>query len=167
MKKIIIGLFIVSLVMVYSKKEEDIVIPDNAIRFRVVANSNSLKDQQEKSIIKEQVEKELYNFISNSESVSETRDLIKNNMDEINQIVKSYNVPYQIKYGNNYFPTKNYKGVLYPAGNYESLVVTLGEGLGDNFWCVLYPPLCLLDNNSEDVGEVEYQFYVKKLIDRF
>ena len=62
---------------------------------------------------------------------------------------------------------KHYKGVLYPAGNYESLVITLGEGLGDNFWCVLFPPLCLLDNEVQDTSEVEYQLYVKKLLDKF
>ena len=67
----------------------------------------------------------------------------------------------------NYFPSKNYKGVLYQAGNYESLVITLGEGLGANFWCVLFPPLCLLDNETEDVSEVEYKFYVKKILDEF
>ena len=56
---------------------------------------------------------------------------------------------------------------MYPAGNYDSLVITLGKGAGSNFWCVLFPPLCLLDNEKEDVGEVDYKFYVKKLLDRF
>ncbi len=156
-----------TLVIMINKKEEEIIIPNEAIRFRVIANSNSIKDQQEKALIKEKVEKEIYDFINEAKSVDETRNLINNNMDKIQAMVANYNVPYKIKYGKNYFPSKNYKGVLYPAGNYESLVITLGEGLGDNFWCVLYPPLCLLDNSSEDVGEVEYQFYVKNLIDKF
>ena len=56
---------------------------------------------------------------------------------------------------------------MYQAGNYESLVITLGQGMGDNFWCVLFPPLCLLDNDKEDVGEVEYKMYVKNLLDKF
>ena len=88
-------------------------------------------------------------------------------METIEEIVASYNIPYSINYGNNYFPSKNYKGIMYQAGNYESLVITLGEGAGNNFWCVLFPPLCLLDNENEDVSDVDYQLYVKKLLDKF
>ena len=94
-------------------------------------------------------------------------DICGAKLENIDNIVKSYNIPYNINYGTNYFPTKNYKGVMYPAGNYDSLVITLGKGAGSNFWCVLFPPLCLLDNEKEDVGEVDYKFYVKKLLDRF
>lgn len=167
MKKIIIILFAFSLLFIFNKKEEDILIPNNAIRFRVVANSNSIEDQNEKMIIKQKIEKEVYNLISNANNVLEVKDILTNNMDKIDSIVKNYNVPYNISYGNNYFPTKNYKGIMYPAGNYDSLVITLGKGAGSNFWCVLFPPLCLLDNEKEDVGEVEYKFYVKKLLDKF
>ncbi len=167
MKKIIVILFIFSLVLIFNTKEKDILIPNNAIRFRVVANSNSIKDQQEKLIIKEKIENDIYAFIKDAKNRKDVDKFLKNNINEIKNIVDSYNIKYDIKYGYNYFPTKNYKGVLYPAGNYESLVITLGEGLGDNFWCVLFPPLCLLDNNNEDVGEVEYKFYVKELLDKF
>ena len=82
-----------------------------------------------------------------------------------NEIVEEYQVPYQIHYGNNYFPAKYYKGITYPAGNYESLVITLGSGAGKNFWCVLFPPLCLLENTEEDISDVDYRLYVKKLLD--
>lgn len=167
MKKGIIILFVISLVFIFMKKENDIIIPNNAIRFRVVANSNSVSDQTEKMIIKKDIENKVYNLINGANSVLEVNEILTNNMDNIDRIVKSYNVPYNISYGSNYFPTKNYKGVLYPAGNYESLVITLGEGAGSNFWCVLFPPLCLLDNEKEDVGEIEYQLYVKKLLDKF
>jgi len=167
LKKIIIILFGLSLLFIFTKKENDIIIPNNAIRFRVVANSNSVNDQAKKLVIKDSIEKEVYELIKESNNVMEVNKILTNNLDKIDNIVKNYNVPYKISYGNNFFPTKNYKGVMYPAGNYESLVITLGEGAGSNFWCVLFPPLCLLDNNSQDVGEVEYQLYVKKLLDKF
>ena len=167
MKKIIIVLFAFSLLFIFSSKENDIIIPNNAIRFRVVANSDSLEDQNEKLIIKQKIEKEVYNLISDANSSLEVNNILESNLENIDNIVKSYNIPYNINYGSNYFPTKNYKGVMYPAGNYDSLVITLGKGAGSNFWCVLFPPLCLLDNEKEDVGEVEYKFYVKKLLDRF
>lgn len=167
MKKIIVALFAVSLLFILTKKENDIIIPKSAIRFRVVANSNSIEDQAEKMVIKEKLEKEVYNLINGANSTVEVNNILENNLTTIDNIVKNYNVPYTINYGSNYFPTKNYKGIMYPAGNYDSLVITLGEGAGSNFWCVLFPPLCLLDNEKEDVGEVEYQFYVKKILDKF
>ena len=147
--------------------DEEILIPGEAIRFRVIANSNTVTDQKEKMMIKEQVEKEVYELIKDASNASDVRNIIKNNMDTIESIVTEYQVPYQIDYGNNYFPAKSYKGVVYPAGNYESLVITLGNGVGNNFWCVLFPPLCLLENSSEDISDIDYQLYVKKLLQGF
>ena len=167
MKKIIIVLFLVSLGFIFMNQDEEILIPGEAIRFRVIANSNTLEDQTEKLAIKEQVEEEIYKLINGVGNVKDVRNIIENNMDTINDIVNSYGVPYQISYGNNYFPSKTYKGVLYPAGNYESLVITLGKGAGNNFWCVLFPPLCLLENSNADVSDIDYQLYVKKLLDEF
>jgi len=166
-KKVIIILFGISLLFILTKKEADILIPSNAIRFRVIANSNSFEDQMLKKEIKNNVEKDIYNFIGTINNKDEAKDMINNNMNKIEEILNRYNVKYKIDYGYNYFPTKNYKGVLYKAGNYESLVITLGEGMGDNFWCVLFPPLCLLDEKTENTSEVEYKLYVKKLLKMF
>lgn len=167
MKKVIIILFFISLGVIFGKQDEEILIPDQAIRFRVIANSNSVEDQSQKLKVKEQVEKEVYQLIQGANNVSDVRSLIEENMDTIDHIVSEYQLPYQISYGNNYFPSKYYKGVLYPAGNYESLVITLGEGMGNNFWCVLFPPLCLIENTQEDISDVDYQLYVKKLLNGF
>lgn len=167
LKKVIIILFIISLSIIFFKKDHEILIPNNAIRFRVIANSNSLEDQNLKKDIKNKVEKDIYNLIGNINTKEGVKKAINDNMDKINEILKKYNIEYKVDYGYNYFPTKNYKGVLYKAGNYESLVITLGEGMGDNFWCVLFPPLCLLDNTSQDTSEVEYKLYVKELLKMF
>ncbi len=168
MKKIIIILFGLTLIYAFnSNNKEEILIPNNAIRFRVIANSNNIKDTKEKEIIKNDIEKKVYDLIKDSNNDLEIKTTLKNNLNKIKEILDTYNINYDINYGLNYFPVKHYKGVLYPAGNYESLVITLGEGLGDNFWCVLFPPLCLLDEEKENIGEVEYKFYVKKLIDKF
>ena len=69
-------------------------------------------------------------------------------------------------YGNSYFTDKFYKGVSYKNGIYESLLITIGDGNGDNWWCVLFPPLCLLDVEENEMDDVEYQFFIKNLIDR-
>lgn len=167
LKKVIVVLFLVSLAFIFSNHEEEIIIPNNAIRFRVIANSDSVEDQMKKMEIKSAVEKEVYALINGENNAQEVRNIIEDNMDTIKDIVEEYDVPYNINYGNNYFPSKTYKGVMYPAGNYESLVITLGEGVGANFWCVLFPPLCLIDNSWEDISDVDYQLYVKKLLKGF
>lgn len=166
LKKVIIILFIVSLSIILTKHDNEILIPDEAIRFRIIANSNSLKDQNEKLIIKKNLENEIYTLINDNDNINDVRKTLKNNLENIEHVIKKYNVPYDINYGNNHFPAKTYKNVVYPEGDYESLVITLGEGLGENFWCVLFPPLCLIeeDANTEDV---EYDLYVNKLINKF
>ena len=166
MKKIIIALFLITVIVLVNKSETKVLIPDNAIRFRIIANSNKLEDQTQKLEIKEELEPVIANILSTSNSIDETRKEIKNNMYEVKDILNKYDTNYKINYGYNYFPEKNYKGVTYKAGNYESLVVTLGDGLGDNWWCVLFPPLCLLEANEEDYNDITYTSYIKELIDK-
>ena len=96
------------------------------------------------------------NTISLEKSIEET--LLQNNMNPI----------FDINYGMNYFPEKIYNVVEYKAGEYESLVVTLGEGVGDNWWCVLFPPLCLMEAEEvKDSEKIEYKFFVQELIDKY
>ncbi|MDD2504782.1 MAG: stage II sporulation protein R [Bacilli bacterium] len=158
--------------MVYIKSEkiDTIIIPEKSLRFRVIANSNSLSDYKTKTNIKNILEKELAMILSKAQTLEETKQIITNNLDNIDLLVKenlvTTNQDYEINFGNNYFPKKNYKKVVYPEGKYESLVITLGEGKGENWWCVLFPPLCLLEN-SEETTDVEYQFFVSRIIDYF
>ena len=166
MKKIIIILFFIVVGLVLVNEKENILIPDNAIRFRIIANSNSNEDQELKRTIKKDVEKELFTLLKDVNNINDAREIINNNLNKIDNIVKSYNVSYDINYGNNYFPSKEYKGVTYDEGNYESLVIKLGSGLGDNWWCVLFPPLCLLDEQN-NLNNYEYEFYTNKIINKF
>ncbi|CCY89305.1 stage II sporulation protein R [Mycoplasma sp. CAG:956] len=98
--------------------------------------------------------------------ISKTTDIdnyVKQTMPALRNILNNYQVKYNISYGDNFFPSKTYKGIKYPAGYYNSLVITLGQGLGENFWCVMYPPLCLIDENK-NTTEVEYKSYVKDVL---
>ncbi len=166
MKKVIIVLFLIVIGLVCINEKENILIPNDAIRFRVIANSDTPEDQSLKIEVKNDVEKELYNIIGDSKNINEARNKISNNIDKVDNILKKYNVSYDISYGNNYFPEKVYKGVTYKEGEYESVVITLGSGLGHNWWCVLFPPLCLLDEQN-NIDNVEYEFYASKLINKF
>ena len=167
MKKVIISLFIVTILVLINKNDTKVLIPDNAIRFRIIANSNSIEDQKEKIEIRNELEPIIADILTNSNTKEETKNEINLNMNKINNLLKKYEKNYDINYGLNFFPEKNYRGVTYKAGNYESLVVTLGDGLGDNWWCVLFPPLCLLEANENNFDDITYTSYLQELINKY
>ena len=171
-------LFVIGLVLIigffFIEVDKNILIPDNAIRFRVIANSNLDNDQEIKKIVTKELQKELYNSLKDIKNVDEARSLLKNNTLSLEKSVEEtllqndMNPIFDINYGMNYFPEKIYNGVEYKAGEYESLVVTLGEGVGDNWWCVLFPPLCLMEAEEvKDSEKIEYKFFVQELMDKY
>lgn len=164
MKKIIIILFAFMAIVLLSNKTDEVIIPKSSIRYRIIANSNDKDDQILKLKINEDVLPIIIKSINEVNNIDEAKTSIKNSILNIKKILDNYNVDYQINYGNNYFPQKKYKNVLYEQGNYESLVISLDKAKGDNFWCVLFPPLCLIDTNNENV---EYESYVKKIINKY
>ena len=159
-----------SIYLISNNKEELILIPNEAIRVRVIANSNTKEDIEIKEEVKDVLNKKVEKILKNANTIEEVRTIIKNNLKDINNIVEKklnelkINTSYSINYGLNYFPNKIFKGIKYDSGYYESLVVTLGEGKGNNYWCVLYPPLCLLDEDSDNN---EYRSYVLDLINKY
>ena len=165
MKKVIIFLFVITIILL-SSYENKIVIPQDSIRFRIIANSNSDDDQKLKWDINQELIPIIIDITNNSQTISETRQSINNNLNNIDKVVNKYTGSYKVNYGLNYFPQKEYDDILYPAGNYESLVITLGDGLGDNWWCVLFPPLCLMEAQKENVNEVEYKTYIKEVLNK-
>ena len=167
LKKLIVILFLITLVVCVSKNESEVLIPSDAIRFRIIANSNTLEDQSEKYLIKTEIEPVLADILMSSNNHNDTKKLINENMYRLEEIIDKHNIDYSINYGNNYFPEKTYKGVHYAEGNYESLVIALGEGVGDNWWCVLFPPLCLMEGEDTNTDEVEYKSFVKEMIDKY
>ena len=163
MKKIIfLTISVVIGILVYQKNDE-IIIPSDSIRVRIIANSNNIEDLYKKKKIKEEIKKDLYDLVKDVSNSKDASKSIENNLDKINNLVSSKTNDFNITYGMNYFPKKTYKGVLYNAGNYNSLVITLGKGLGENWWCVLYPPLCMIDEN-ETTTDVEYRSFVLDML---
>lgn len=171
MKKVFICLFIIITFYVMVGHVSSLVIPEDALRIRIIANSNSEYDQEIKTILKEKIQYEMYNLLKDSKGIEEARKIINANLSSIDMEVSNtlkdlnYDLGYEINYGLNYFPSKEYKGTTYEDGYYESLVITLGSGEGDNWWCVLFPPLCLLE--ASDSTDVEYTSFVKELIDKY
>ncbi len=172
-KVILIGLAIIIAVMVMNKQQEEVLIPKEAIRLRVIPNSNQEIDLVYKELIKEETEEQIANIIKNADSIEEARYLLSNKLEGVEAVIEDtvvvndINQEVNVNYGLNYFPEKNYKGVIYEEGYYESIVITLGQGTGDNFWCVLFPPLCLLEEDEDNKEETEYRFFIKEIIDSF
>lgn len=149
--------------------EEELIIPQDAIRFRIIASSNTVEDQQQKQKVKEVVDHLFQENLANIKTKEQIRKKLSQLLPELeNKIAKILgNHDFSIHYGNNYFPEKTYRGFTYPEGNYESLVITIGEGQGDNWWCVLFPPLCLLSPEEENTSDIEYRLYIQEILEQF
>lgn len=156
---------LISLVLISNYITKEDIIPEDAIRIRVIANSNSEEDQKLKKEIKNELETFLYSNLKDVDNVETADKIIKKELPSVKKLIGKYTENYKVNYGLNYFPEKEYKGIKYEDGEYKSLVVTLGNGLGDNWWCVLFPPLCLLE--AKESTDVEYHSYVVDLINKY
>lgn len=171
MKKIILlsAIFILLLICYYNKSSE-IVIPKDSVRFRIIPNSNSQEDLHMKELLKVKLyEEKILN--ENNINISDARKNLKSKVPKVKKIIKkefvknNYTKSFDVNYGYNYFPEKKYKGVKYQSGEYESLVIKIGEAKGDNFWCVLYPPLCMLED--QNIETKDYKFLITDILKRY
>lgn len=127
------------------------IIPDEAIRLRILANSDQEEDQQIKRHVRDEVNDQISSWVENIDDIDEARQLIQSRLPEITetaeQVIATYGEQHvQVEYSEQVdFPVKLYDSYLYPAGEYEAILITIGEGKGANWWCVLFPPLCFLD----------------------
>ncbi|MFO3789974.1 stage II sporulation protein R [Bacillus mojavensis] len=150
-------------------ENEPVVIPDEAIRLRILANSDRDEDQELKRRIRDAVNKEITTWVKDITSIEEARRLIRSKLPEIKEIAKEtmekegVSQSISVDFDKISFPTKLYGSMVYPAGEYEAILITLGNGEGANWWCVLFPPLCFLDfSNGEAVKEQEDKEASKK-----
>lgn len=163
MKKIIIICLIILLIVIINPKEEYNLTKDT-IRFRVIANSNTQKDLKIKELVVEELSNIL--FYDSRKDIESERDYIIKNIGNVEKKIedlfksKNYDKTYNLSYGLNYFPEKVYKGKTFKEGEYESLVIEIGEAKGNNYWCILYPPLCMIDDDKE----VKYESKLFKII---
>lgn len=126
-------------------------LKDGIIRLHVKANSDTEEDQALKLKVRDRILKETAPLLEKSESIEETRAIVKENLDNIKSIAeevikeegKDYKV--EVNFGMTSFPTRKYGEMVLPAGEYEALLVTIGEGKGKNWWCVMFPPLCFVE----------------------
>lgn len=129
-------------------------LSDNVFRLHIIANSDSSEDQELKLKIRDNIIKYMNTLIKNSSNKNEVVSIINNHLDSFNKIAlntikeNGYNYDVNIEIGNFHFPTKSYGDISFPAGNYDALKIEIGDAIGQNWWCVLFPPLCFVNSST-------------------
>jgi stage II sporulation protein R len=131
-------------------------IPQESIRLRIIANSDSLQDQWLKREVRDAIVAQMNEWVTEIRSYEEARQVVAARLPELQQLVdktireRGFAYPAVVEFGRVPFPTKLYGSYVYPAGDYEALRVRIGEAKGQNWWCVLFPPLCFIDMSNGD-----------------
>ena len=134
-------------------------ISNSVFRLHVIANSDSIEDQNLKYKVRDAILEYMNEISTNCTSKQEVVNLANQNQNEFENIAKKviqengYDYEANIKIGNFEFPTKTYGDISLPAGYYDALRIEIGEAKGQNWWCVMFPPLCFVDVTSGVVPE--------------
>ncbi|MCC5912045.1 MAG: stage II sporulation protein R [Clostridiaceae bacterium] len=160
-KKLVMGMLVVVLLgsfIVNNRGFEEVFEVErrgeSLIRFHVLANSDDPEDQLLKLKVRDEVIAAMADDLEQSNSIEETREILKANLPKIQEVAaeeifkngKDFEVA--VKLEEEVFPTRRYGDMVFPAGRYEALKVEIGRGTGENWWCVMFPPLCFVDVKS-------------------
>ncbi len=132
------------------------------VRIHIRANSNSVDDQAIKLVVRDNVINFIREKIADCDTSKEVLSALESNLKGIEDIADNvlmengYNYLSSASIDYEYFPSRDYDGVTFPADYYNALILRLGTGTGDNWWCVAYPPLCFVGENSTS-EKVEYR----------
>ena len=126
-------------------------------RIHIRANSNSSEDQNVKYVVKDAVVDYLIPLLSEVETKNEAEEVLNDNLNNIEDVANSILLQNGFSYKSKAyisfeeFPTREYDDLVLEEGFYDALILALGTGTGDNWWCVVYPPFCFLESkNSEN-----------------
>ncbi|MBQ3493164.1 MAG: stage II sporulation protein R [Clostridia bacterium] len=156
MKKICISFLIVAIIILsgiglFAPKPQ---AHTEYLRIHIRANSNEFIDQNVKYKVKSAVVEFLTPYIANCKDKKSAEDMLSSNLTAIKQVCNDvlkqngFNYTANAKIKNEEFPTRVYEGVQLESGFYDALIIELGCGEGDNWWCVVYPPLCFVGKDS-------------------
>lgn len=124
-------------------------ISTKVLRMHVLANSNSIDDQRLKIAVKNNILKSTQELFTDCDSLEESIEIAQSNTelikDSAQEVIKKYNKNYDVKVyvDNEFFDVREYKDFTLPSGNYNTVKVVIGEGKGKNWWCVMYPAVCI------------------------
>lgn len=149
---LLVAYIIISAISYVSAVSEN--ISNSVFRLHVIANSDSQEDQNLKYIVRDELLKYMNTLTQNISSKEAAIELAKQHEEEFYKIAKKtieengYNYDVKIEIGNFFFPTKHYGDISLPSGYYDSLKVEIGNASGQNWWCVMFPPLCFVDMST-------------------
>lgn len=134
-------------------------LESSVFRLHVIANSDSLEDQNLKYIVRDNLISYMNGITKDVKNKEEAIKIAKEHINEFKQVAENtirengYNYDVDVKIGNFNFPTKDYGDISFPSGNYDALKVQIGKAKGQNWWCVMFPPLCFVNVSSGIVPE--------------
>ena len=178
MKKYLVLIFVLILFLVLSAYSYSYAISENlsnnVFRLHVIANSDSTEDQELKYKVRDSLISYMKTITNTNNTKEEVIEIAKMHIKDFENIAKTvikengYNYDVKVEIGNFSFPTKTYGDISFPAGFYDALKVEIGKSQGQNWWCVMFPPLCFVDVTSgivpdeskqimqDNLGEEEY-----------
>ena len=146
-------------------------IADSVFRLHVIANSDSKEDQELKLKVRDELLSYMNIISKDSTSKQEAMQIANEHKEEFTQIAEKvikengYNYKVNVQIGKADFPTKYYGDITLPAGTYDALKVQIGEAKGQNWWCVMFPPLCFVDVSTGIVPDNSKQELKQSLDD--
>ena len=150
-------------------------LSNSIFRLHIIANSDSKEDQELKLKVRDKIVEYMNTIIPKDSDKNSFVSVAQNHLDDFKKIAietikeNGYDYPVNINIGNYYFPTKSYGDISFPAGNYDGLKIEIGNSAGQNWWCVLFPPLCFVtptngvvpeeskNNLKENINSEEYE----------
>lgn len=161
----LVGLFCIALVgLCFYLDTEQNELAEKMLRLHVLANSDSDEDQALKLRVRDQVLTVVQPWLESKPNVTEVEKTLREKAPELQRQAENvirdagYDYPVTVSVEHTWFPTRQYDNFSLPAGKYDSLRVIIGEGKGHNWWCVVFPPLCLaattetVSQNAEEAG---------------
>ena len=185
-KSIILSLIITILLSIVCFHGNCENISKKVLRLHILANSNSTVDQNLKLKVRDRILKESNNLFNDVKDKEDAKKIVRSHLPEIKEIaedeikLQGFNYPVEVKLEKTYFNTRQYDDITLPAGQYEALRVLIGEGKGKNWWCVIFPSICLgsakgtssmeeiLNDQETDIVEESQNYEIKfKIIEIF
>ena len=149
-------------VLLYQQEHGVPVTPNssNYVRLHILANSDSIQDQQLKLKVRDAIIAYLTPYVKDVIDAQAAKDIITNRQEELVLVAQNtlaengVDYPVAIQIGSFEFPVRSYGSLVLPAGEYQAVRILLGEAAGQNWWCVLFPPLCFIDGTNTTLAPV-------------
>lgn len=139
------------------------------LRIHVRANSNSIADQSVKYSVRDEIVAYLAPYVAECDTREKAMNMLSSQAGNIQKRINSFLIKRGFSYGckvridNEYFPTRVYEDITLEEGYYDAVIVELGSGEGNNWWCIVYPPLCF----TKGEGTVKYRSKIEEIIRKF